>query len=127
MEYPTSQQTQSNKPLPSFMSSIAKEVSIYTIAGIGTGVASKNATRMAFLYIGSGFIFLQVLAHWGWISIDWKEIERDAVDTLDQDGDNQLTSNDFRILSKKFMKYFAYKLPSAAAFGSGVAIGWKFL
>ena len=67
------------------------------------------------------------MQHKGWVNVNWKKIEQDAVSCLDQDGDNKITEKDFKIMYRKGLKYFSYKIPSAGAFAFGTGLGIKYL
>ena len=49
-------------------------------------------------YIGGAFVALQLLAYYGYVTIDMKKIEHDVVDKLDMDNDGKITENDFKIM-----------------------------
>ncbi|GIV03745.1 MAG: hypothetical protein KatS3mg077_1498 [Candidatus Binatia bacterium] len=48
------------------------------MAGLVAGYAAKKVARLAAIVLGLLFFALQILAHQGWITIHWQEVERAA-------------------------------------------------
>ncbi|RQM20645.1 hypothetical protein B5M09_000411 [Aphanomyces astaci] len=56
---------------------------------------------------------LKMAASAGYIQIDWKKVEKDAIAAVDPNGDGKITPDDFKIWWKKFLALSKHNLPSS--------------
>ena len=132
---PNSEAPASNKPeqkkedneraLPKWLLPIATEITAGSIVGFCTGYFCRQASKVVAFVCGGAFIFLQLLSISGYINVNWHKIENDISKGLDADNDGKLTKNDFVVISKKFMRFLTFRLPSAASFSAGFYVGFK--
>ena len=59
----------------------------------------------------------------GYVSIDWKQVQDDAIAKVDVDGDGELTVADAKHYWKKVKKILTYNVPSAGGFSLGFLYG----
>ena len=91
--------------------------------GSAAGYALKVVGRVAAFGIGSGFIALQTLSYMGYVTVDWRKVERDTVAKLDKDGDGEFTANDVQLAWQDVQKVLAFNLPAGAGFTAGLLWG----
>lgn len=103
------------------------ELSISALFGIALGYSAKKGIKKLLPLIAGTFIALQVLAHKGYVNIEWNRMEQDAVAQLDMDNDGRLTQKDGIIMYKKAIVYLGYKIPSISALAVGAGIGFKYV
>ena len=104
-----------------------QKISIGTVFGVCAGVAVRRLSREAAYGAGVGFIFLQGLAHYGYITINWTKVKDDMEKAADQDGDGKFDANDVKIMIKKGVAFLAKGVPDAAGFSIGIYAGFKWL
>ena len=59
----------------------------------------------------------------GYVSVDWKQVQDDAIAKVDVDGDGELTVADAKHYWKKVKKILTYNVPSAGGFSLGFLYG----
>eukprot|EP00055_Hartaetosiga_balthica_P003702 m.8685 g.8685 ORF g.8685 m.8685 type:complete len:161 (+) comp3221_c0_seq1:43-525(+) len=107
---------------------LSTNFSLGTVAGVCASIAIKKISRKAAFAVGTGYVTLQLLAYNGYITINWNKIEGDIVSLLDRDGDGKLLDGDVNYWQGQVQDLLKYQVPtSLAGFGSGLAIGWKYL
>jgi uncharacterized membrane protein (Fun14 family) len=104
-----------------------QKVSVGTVFGVCTGVAIKRLTKEAAYGAGVGFIFLQGLSHYGYITINMSKIKDDIEAAADQDGDGKFGASDVKIMIQKTIKFLSKGVPDAAGFTVGIYAGFKWL
>jgi uncharacterized membrane protein (Fun14 family) len=67
----------------------------------------------------------QVLAHKGYIDVQWKRIRADLLYLVDTDGDGEITRKDVLKHVKNMLNILLYKLPSTAGFTAGLVYGFR--
>ncbi|CEM25376.1 unnamed protein product [Vitrella brassicaformis CCMP3155] len=102
-----------------------EKVGMGTVFGYLSGYAVKNALKVSALLVGASFIGLQLLAHQGYITIDWDRAERDFNSLFDRDQDGRISSQDVRDLFGRLGSFLSYGLPSASGFGVGFYLALK--
>jgi FUN14 domain-containing protein 1 len=105
---------------------LAGKFGIGTVFGICAGAALKRFTKDAAVVAGTGLISLQILQHYGYITIQWKKVQSDIVHAVDQDGDGEFTYKDVGMLLKRFILFVGHGIPNAAGFSTGVYTGLKY-
>ncbi|RHY40873.1 hypothetical protein DYB38_005085 [Aphanomyces astaci] len=73
------------------------QVSFGGAVGFCAGMAVKSIGKVAAVAIGVVFIGAQMAASAGYIQIDWKKVEKDAIAAVDPNGDGKITPDDFKI------------------------------
>jgi uncharacterized membrane protein (Fun14 family) len=106
---------------------IATNVSLAAIYGACVGVCFKKWTKDAMYGVGGAFVFLQVLSHYGWITINWGTINKKVQAALDQDGDGKLDMKDVKIAGGRALRWLTRGLPDAAGFSAGFVAAVKYL
>jgi len=110
----------------SYMAPFLGQLTYGSALGGCTGYALKKMTKAAAFAIGSVFLLLQVLAFKGYIFVDWKKVEKDVVESLDQDGDGDFDGDDVKIMMGNIWSFLKWQLPSAGGFGTGFYLGWRY-
>jgi uncharacterized membrane protein (Fun14 family) len=106
-------------------SALATKVSVGSLFGVCAGVAVKRRTKEAAYGLGVGFIVLQALSYYGYISIHWGKVKEDIERAADQDGDGKFDAQDLKILVQRGLKILTHGVPDAAGFTAGLYAGLK--
>ncbi|PFH34146.1 FUN14 family protein [Besnoitia besnoiti] len=101
------------------------EISTGLIFGYCAGYAMNRALRFGALLCGIGFISLQTLNHYGYIKVNWKQVEADLKKPLDVNGDGKFDQEDIAIIKNSFMRMMAQGLPSTAGLSVGLLYGLR--
>jgi uncharacterized membrane protein (Fun14 family) len=104
-----------------------KEIGVSAIFGASVGVATKRLAKDALYGAGLAFMFLQSLAYFGYITINWQRVENDISKAIDQDGDGKVTVKDGKRLLERFLGVMKTGLPNAAGFGTGFYFAVKYI
>ncbi|KAL4470887.1 hypothetical protein ABPG72_005921 [Tetrahymena utriculariae] len=102
---------------------VAKEFTAGSIFGFCAGYFSRNAVKYAAFVTGGAFIFLQVLSHKGYITMNMNKIEQDLKNAADLDGDGKITTNDAKVGLKKLLSIIGDKVPNATGFVAAYLLG----
>eukprot|EP00389_Voromonas_pontica_P004807 GDKH01007136.1.p1 GENE.GDKH01007136.1~~GDKH01007136.1.p1 ORF type:complete len:181 (-),score=20.10 GDKH01007136.1:64-606(-) len=105
----------------------AEKVGTGAIFGMLSGYTFRHAFRAVALLAGIGFVSVQALAYQGYITVDWKRLEKDTKAVLDLDKDGELTEKDVQRGMKDLQKVLTWGMPSAAGFAGGFWIGARWL
>jgi len=73
--------------------------------------------------VGAGFTFIQGLAYYGYIDVNWQRVQGDFVMALDFDGDGEVTIEDARAALRHLEKVLLFNLPAGAGFTTGLMYG----
>jgi uncharacterized membrane protein (Fun14 family) len=87
------------------------------IAGFMAGYALKKVSKVVAFTIGIIFIILQVLAYYGFVSINWIEVQK-SVDPL-------LETNSLKAVWQGVLNVLTYNFVAAAAFIPGLILGLR--
>ncbi|CAE8637108.1 unnamed protein product, partial [Polarella glacialis] len=79
--------------------------------------------RIAAVGVGTTFCVIQGLAYRGYLQVDWRAVERDYINLLDQDGDGEVTSSDVVAVWRQTQDVLAFNLPAGMGFTAGLAYG----
>lgn len=109
------------------MDAIPAKFSVSVLYGICAGAAVKRMTQELAVGIGCGFIALQALSYYGFVTVHWGKIGSDITKAFDQDGDGRLTANDAKIALQKGKDRLSANIADGAGLMTGLAIGWKFI
>lgn len=94
-----------------------QQLSFGALAGFAAGYALKKIGKLAALALGLLFIALQVLAYYGFVTINWLEVQNRVDPLLNGSSVNRLWQGLVNILT--------YNLTFAAAFVPGLVIGLR--
>lgn len=103
----------------------AKRVSVTAVMGYCAGMAIRRVTKDAAYVVGIGFCSLQLLQYYGFVTIHWNRFAAFWTQTLDVDGDGEVTWNDLKIVCKRGIRFFASGVPDAAGFTTGLLLGFR--
>ncbi|KAL3811887.1 hypothetical protein ACHAXA_005553 [Cyclostephanos tholiformis] len=101
------------------------KLTISSLMGYFSAITAKRVGKSIAFVAGLGFIALQGMVYSGFVIVDWKKMEKSAVDALDTDDDGKITEQDVRTHLKKVMSSITYKIPDASGFGLGFMFGLK--
>lgn len=87
------------------------------LAGFSVGYALKKVGKLLALLLGVLFVFLQILAHYGFVSIDWLRVQ-ESVDPL-------LGAESLREAWRSLVGLLTANVPFAAAFIPGMMLGLR--
>ena len=87
---------------------IVEQLSFTGLAGFAAGFAAKKLGKLVAVAVGLLFISLQLLAYYGFISIDWGQIQA-SVDPL-------LEADSLASAWRGVLRVLTFNLPFAAAF-----------
>ena len=62
---------------------LLRQLSISSIVGYCSGVTAKRVGKSLAFIAGLGFVALQALAHKGFVTVDWKKVQKSALEKLD--------------------------------------------
>jgi len=102
---------------------IVSQVTFGSIVGYCSGAAAKQIGKALAVVVGLGFMILQGAVHTGYISVDWKKVQDDAVKVIDTTGDGKITLEDFKAYWLKVKKLLTKEIPSASGFSLGFLYG----
>lgn len=94
-----------------------QQLSFGALAGFAAGYALKKVGKLAAVALGLLFIALQVLAYYGFVTIDWVEVQN-RVDPL-------LETSSLNRLWQGLVDLLTYNLTFAAAFVPGLVVGLR--
>lgn len=87
------------------------------IAGAAVGYTAKKVTKLLALLLGATFILVQVLVHYGLITVNWGAVESSAQGVW--------TGPDGVTLADRAWAIVRDQLPFGGAFVAGFALGFK--
>ena len=94
-----------------------QQLSFGALAGFAAGYALKKLGKVAAIVLGLLFIALQVLAYYGFVTIDWLEVQNRVNPLLESESLNRLWQALVNVLT--------YNITFAAAFVPGLIVGLK--
>jgi uncharacterized membrane protein (Fun14 family) len=98
---------------------LMKQLSFGTVVGYCSGAAAKKVGKALAVVIGMGFVTLQTMVHTGYVTVDWKKVEADAIAKIDTTGDGKLSIDDIHVYWGKVRKILTNEIPSAGGFSLG--------
>jgi uncharacterized membrane protein (Fun14 family) len=87
------------------------------ISGFLVGYALKKVGKVVAIVLGILFVILQVLAYYGFVSINWIEVQK-SVDPL-------LETNTLQAIWQGVLNILTYNFVAAAAFIPGLILGLR--
>lgn len=105
---------------------LAGQISYGVVLGGCAGYAAKKMTKVAAFAVGGVFLGLQGLAYKGYINVNWEQIEKEAINKLDQDGDGDFDGDDVKLIMGDFYDFAKFQLPGAGGFGTGLVLGLRY-
>mmetsp|Transcript_9342 Transcript_9342/g.18438 ORF Transcript_9342/g.18438 Transcript_9342/m.18438 type:complete len:159 (-) Transcript_9342:351-827(-) len=93
--------------------------------GFCTGYAVKQASKIAAMALGVGFICLQGMQYAGYIEVRWDKIRGDLIKRIDTDGSGTVTTKDVRYYVTKVFGILKFHGPHAAGFSTGLLWGFR--
>ncbi len=94
-----------------------QQLSFGALAGFAAGYALKKVGKVAAVALGLLFVALQVLAYYGFVTIDWLEVQN-RIDPL-------LEAGALERLWQGLVNVLTYNLTFAAAFVPGLVFGLR--
>lgn len=104
---------------------LIQQFSLSTLLGYCAAVSTKRIGKSLAFIGGLAFISLQAMVHRGYITVDWKKIEKCVVSVVDSDNDGEITDKDLHRYWKKVKQFLTENLPDASGFSAGFLIGLK--
>mmetsp|Transcript_3670 Transcript_3670/g.6956 ORF Transcript_3670/g.6956 Transcript_3670/m.6956 type:complete len:127 (+) Transcript_3670:1606-1986(+) len=101
----------------------AAKLTFGSIVGYCSGAAAKKIGKALAVLGGLVFIAIQSASYSGYVSVDWKKLQDDAVSKVDVDGDGELTVSDAKVYWEKAKKILTLNIPSAGGFTMGFMYG----
>uniref|UniRef100_A0A7S2R2Q5 EF-hand domain-containing protein n=1 Tax=Eucampia antarctica TaxID=49252 RepID=A0A7S2R2Q5_9STRA len=102
---------------------ILSKLTFGSIIGYCSGVAAQKVGRAVAVLAGLSFIAIQSAVYSGYVDVDWKKIQDDAVKSVDTDGDGELTVKDIKSYWEKVKKILTHNIPNASGFSVGFLYG----
>lgn len=99
------------------------EFSFGAAMGVASGYVLRQGGKVMAATVGTGFVFLQTLSHFGYVDVKWDRLQADYRRMLDTDGDGRITTNDLNSKFDRLEKELSHNLPSGSGFASGLAYG----
>jgi uncharacterized membrane protein (Fun14 family) len=87
------------------------------VAGLIVGYTAKKLTKLAAILLGVLFIAVQLLAYYGFITVNWGNVQETAVHVWRGPEGATLADQAWHVLSAN--------LPFAGGFAGGFAVGFK--
>ena len=96
------------------------------VAGYCSGVTLKSIGRVTAFVGGSAFVGLTMMERSGYLTVNWKRIERDLTLALDTNDDGVIDEKDLQGLAIGSVKYLTqHTAIPAGAFVAGFALGFR--
>eukprot|EP00357_Protocruzia_adherens_P005777 CAMPEP_0115021946 /NCGR_PEP_ID=MMETSP0216-20121206/31215_1 /TAXON_ID=223996 /ORGANISM="Protocruzia adherens, Strain Boccale" /LENGTH=112 /DNA_ID=CAMNT_0002394451 /DNA_START=38 /DNA_END=372 /DNA_ORIENTATION=+ len=102
--------------LPAWIVPALKQVSMGSIMGFCTGAFAKKLGEKVAYAVGGLFVLIQLAAYNGYLNVNWKKMERDAIAAVDVDGDGKITEVDIKHYWGRLVTFLTFQLPSASGF-----------
>ncbi|MCA9836744.1 MAG: FUN14 domain-containing protein [Trueperaceae bacterium] len=96
---------------------LLQQLSFGALAGFAAGYALKKVGKVMAIVLGLFFIFLQILAYYGFVRIDWIEVQNRVNPLLGSESLGQLW--------QRLVNVLTYNIPFAAAFVPMLIIGLR--
>jgi uncharacterized membrane protein (Fun14 family) len=93
------------------------------LVGVCVAQAAKSATKSAAIYVGIGVCAIQVLVHFGYVTVHWDKAKTDLMGVTDVDGDGNFTSGDLSHWTQRGLNLMSFGLPQAGSFAAGFWVG----
>jgi len=87
------------------------------------GLTAKKVSKAMAIVIGAVFFGLQGLAYKGFIDIDWKKVQQEAVGKIDTNNDGEIDAEDLKTYWAKLKKILTTNMPDASGFSLGFFYG----
>jgi len=97
-----------------------------SIVGYCSGAAAKKVGKAVAVLGGLIFISIQSAVYSGYVDVDWKQIQNDAIEKVDTDGDGKITVEDAKTYWLKVKKILTNKVPSGGGFSLGFLYGLRY-
>ena len=94
-----------------------QQLSFGAIAGFVAGYALKKVGKVLAIALGLLFVILQILAYYGFVTINWLEVQNRVNPVLEGESANKLWQSLVNILT--------YNITFAAAFIPGLILGLR--
>mmetsp|Transcript_24698 Transcript_24698/g.51253 ORF Transcript_24698/g.51253 Transcript_24698/m.51253 type:complete len:136 (-) Transcript_24698:219-626(-) len=104
---------------------ILEKLTFSSFMGYCSAVSAKKIGKSVAFIVGLSFIGLQSLAHMGYIAVDWKKVEKSAMDLIDTDNDGKITEKDVKKYWSKVKVILTNKVPDAGGFLLGFFYGLR--
>lgn len=94
-----------------------QQIGFGAVAGFAAGYALKKVGKLLAIAVGLLFIALQVLAYFGFVSIDWANVQRTV--------DPMLTGSSLNTAWRTLLRVLTYNVAFAVAFVPALVIGLR--
>lgn len=94
-----------------------QQLSFGVIAGFAVGYALKKVGKVVAIIVGLLFVALQILAYYGFVTVNWVEVQNRVDPLLGTESLNQLW--------QRLVNVLTYNITFAAAFIPGLIFGLK--
>ncbi|KAI8922588.1 FUN14 family-domain-containing protein [Powellomyces hirtus] len=94
--------------------------------GAFTGFFTKKVGKMVAFIIGGGFVLLQFLAHAGFITISWSNVQKSFNRKLNTDANGQVPPSTVVVIFKRLLRWLTADIPFTGGFIAGFWIGFRF-
>lgn len=105
---------------------IASKLTFGGIVGYCSGAAAKKVGQAIAIVGGLMFISVQSAVYSGYVDVDWKKVQDDAIAKVDTDGDGELTVSDLKNYWLKYKKILTHNIPNASGFSLGFLYGLRY-
>lgn len=102
-------------PRVEILAPVLGQLTFGALAGFAAGYALKKVGKLAAIALGIFFILLQLLAYFGFVEVNWLQIQRHV--------DPQLQPDALEGLWRNLLALLTLNLPFAAAFVPGFVVG----
>mmetsp|Transcript_12401 Transcript_12401/g.12489 ORF Transcript_12401/g.12489 Transcript_12401/m.12489 type:complete len:202 (-) Transcript_12401:242-847(-) len=95
------------------------------VMGYISGLSVKKISKSIGVVLGAFFISVQYLAHYGYLQVNYEQMEKDVEGMLDLNKDGKLDEKDLKYAYDDFSKVAGYHMPSGGGFATGLVAGLR--
>lgn len=106
-------------------SGIPTQLSYGFISGYCSGLALKKVGKAVATVFGLGFVCLQTLSYYGYVTVDHKRIEQQVESALDLNQDGVVDQEDAKLAFQKVTSVLEFGMPSGGGFVAGFVGGLR--
>ena len=104
---------------------LIQQFSLSSLLGYCSAVSAKRIGKALAFVGGLAFVSMQALVHRGYITVDWKKIEKSVKDSLDTNEDGEITEKDLQLYWERVKTFMTENIPDASGFGVGFMLGLR--